>query len=233
MENKAKEVLRLIKHSRGKKFFSETGEDSVLSNLILTKSGRYLDVGASHPIIGSNTFFLYLQGWRGIAVEPQHQFNFAWKIARPKDRVLNCLVGPKDTLKFYRFRNSLLSTTNHSVASSHASRGLVWKEEDIDSIPLCLLLPPNLLPSEEFVLNIDVEGSELECLQTIDFTRQRPRYVLIESWSLPWVKKSKALKFLEQNNYLLFAYTGLTAVMVPAEVLGSIRGLRNLLSEFD
>jgi len=231
--NKAKDLLSLLKHSRGKKFFSETGEDSVLGNLIASKIGRYLDIGASHPVIGSNTFFLYRQGWKGIAVEPQLQFNLAWKISRPKDQIINCVVGPKETVKFYKFQNSLLSTTNRDVALSHASRGLVWKEESIESVPLSLLLPPTLSPSEEFLLNVDVEGTELECLGTIDFTQQRPRYVLVESWSLPWVKKSKALYFLEQNGYALLAYTGLTALMVPAEVIKSIRGLRQSLSEFD
>ena len=94
-------------------------------------------------------------------------------------------------------------------------------------------MPPRLDSSEEFLLNVDVEGSELECLQTIDFSAQRPRYILVESWSLPWVKKSKALDFLEDNNYRLMAYTGLTALMVPSEVFTSIRGLRHSLSEFD
>ena len=222
-----------MKYSRGKKYYSETGEDSVLQGVFAGRTGRFLDVGASHPIIGSNTYFLYRRGWKGIAVEPQHLFNFAWKIARPKDRLLNCLIGAEDKIKFYRFQNSLLSTTNHAVALSHASRGLLWEEEEFESIPLSDLLPPKLLPSEEYVLNIDVEGSELSCLQTIDFTRQIPRYILVESWSLPWAKKSKALDFLEGNDYLLLAYTGLTAVMVPAEELGSIRGLRQSLSEFD
>ena len=228
-----REIARAIKYSRGKRYYSETGEDSVLEGVFAGRVGNFLDIGASHPIIGSNTYFLYRKGWKGIAVEPQNQFNFAWKIARPKDRLLNCLIGAEGRIKFYRFQNSLLSTTNHAVALSHATRGLVWEEEVIESIPLCDLLPPKLISSEEYVLNLDVEGSELLCLQTIDFTRQRPRYILVESWSLPWVKKSKALEFLEGNDYLLLAYTGLTAVMVPAEELGSIRGLRQSLSEFD
>lgn len=233
MDSLIREIARVVKYSRGKKYYSETGEDSVLQGVFAGRTGRFLDVGASHPIIGSNTYFLYRNGWEGIAVEPQHQFNFAWKIARPKDRLLNCLIGAEENIKFYRFQNSLLSTTNYPVALSHASRGLVWEEEELESIPLSDLLPQKLLSTEEYVLNIDVEGSELECLQTIDFTRQRPRYILVESWSVPWVKKSKAIEFLEANNYLLLAYTGLTAVMVPAEEFESIRGLRQSLSEFD
>jgi hypothetical protein len=107
------------------------------------------------------------------------------------------------------------------------------EEVKMESVSLSQLLPPKLGSNEEYVLSIDVEGSELVCLQTIDFMCQRPRYILIESWSLPWVKKSKALEFLEDNNYSLIAYTGLTSVMVPSEVLSSIRSLRHNLSKYD
>jgi FkbM family methyltransferase len=228
-----REIARVLKYSRGKKYFSETGEDSVLAGILSEEPGRFVDIGASHPIIGNNTYFLYRRGWSGIAVEPQHQFNFAWKISRPKDRVLNCIVGQNAEVEFYKFKNSLLSTTNLEVAKSHSKRGLNWEKEIVKSVPLSQLLPPSLKPTEEFVLNIDVEGSELECLQTMDFSSQRPRYILLESWSLPWVKKSKALEFLEANGYELIAYTGLTSILVPSEVLISIRGLRQSLSELD
>lgn len=233
MTSLIREFARILKYSRGKKYFSETGEDSVLAGILSGESGRFLDIGASHPIIGNNTYFLYRSGWSGMAVEPQHQFNFAWKISRPKDRVLNCIVGENAEVEFYKFKNSLLSTTNLEVATSHSKRGLVWEKEIVKSVPLSQLLPPRLNPTEEFVLNIDVEGSELECIQTIDFSLQRPRYMLLESWSLPWVKKSRALDFLELNGYELIAYTGLTSILVPAEVLNSIRGLRQSLSELD
>ena len=209
MNSVFREIARVLKYSRGKKYYSETGEDSILAGIISGERGSFLDIGASHPIIGNNTYFLYCRGWNGIAIEPQKQFNFAWKISRSRDSLINCLIGVTSEVQFYKFKNSLLSTTNSEVAANHAERGLVWEEEKIKSIPLSQLLPPRLDSSEEFLLNVDVEGSELECLQTIDFSAQRPRYILVESWSLPWVKKSKALDFLEDNNYRLMAYTGL------------------------
>ena len=50
--------------------FSFLGEDKLLSLFCPCPTGFYVDVGAFHPIVGSNTYKLYLRGWRGITIEP-------------------------------------------------------------------------------------------------------------------------------------------------------------------
>jgi uncharacterized membrane protein len=34
-------------------------------------TGRYIDIGAGHPIADNVSFWFYERGWQGIAVEPQ------------------------------------------------------------------------------------------------------------------------------------------------------------------
>ena len=34
-------------------------------------SGRYIDIGAGHPIADNVSFWFYERGWQGIVVEPQ------------------------------------------------------------------------------------------------------------------------------------------------------------------
>ncbi|MEI9928867.1 MAG: hypothetical protein WDN44_15790 [Sphingomonas sp.] len=47
------------------------GEDVLLGRLLKTaSSGTYVDVGANHPIEGSNTYRLYRQGWTGLTIDP-------------------------------------------------------------------------------------------------------------------------------------------------------------------
>src|SRR5205085_2313829 len=51
--------------------FSSAGEDMILRHAIGSDKmeGFYVDVGAYHPVILSNTYFFYLNGWRGINLD--------------------------------------------------------------------------------------------------------------------------------------------------------------------
>ena len=51
--------------------FSSAGEDMILRHLIGSDKmdGFYVDVGAYQPVLSSNTYFFYLNGWRGINIE--------------------------------------------------------------------------------------------------------------------------------------------------------------------
>ena len=51
--------------------YAQNMEDVVLGRLVsLVPRGRFIDVGAGHPRLENVTYALYLQGWRGINVEP-------------------------------------------------------------------------------------------------------------------------------------------------------------------
>ena len=51
--------------------FSQQGEDIIIQNYFENKfDGFFIDIGAYHPIKYSNTFALYLKGWKGINIEP-------------------------------------------------------------------------------------------------------------------------------------------------------------------
>lgn len=57
---------------------SEYGEDRwIAENLFLPEKGFYLDVGAGHPTVASNTAFLRESGWDGVSIDPQ-RFVVEW-----------------------------------------------------------------------------------------------------------------------------------------------------------
>lgn len=68
--------------------FSSAGEDMILRHIIGSdkRNGFFVDVGAYHPTLFSNTYFFYLNGWRGINIE-----------ARPGSKALFDRVRPRDT----------------------------------------------------------------------------------------------------------------------------------------
>ena len=70
--------------------FSDDGEDSILYKYFLEfKKGNYIDIGANHPIIGSNTFFFYLKNWRGICIDPLPFLKKKYRFFRPFDLFIN------------------------------------------------------------------------------------------------------------------------------------------------
>lgn len=231
--NVAIALLKCIKNYNGKYYFSETGEDAVLSQVFKESKGKYLDIGAQHPIFGSNTFFFYRKGWSGIAIEPQNQFNILWKIFRKRDRLLNLLVGDSnELLHFAEFENPLISSADQVTISKHILRGEKPNYKRIKAVKLSSILAKKIEPDEPFFISIDVEGMEFEVLNTINFPQQQPRAILVENWSAPWVKKSAASLFIESSGlYELFAHTGLTSVYVHKSYMLKINKLRNYLSE--
>ncbi len=50
--------------------FSQFGEDAMLQSYLRDGPGFYVDVGSGSPTEGSNTYALYLRGWRGILIDP-------------------------------------------------------------------------------------------------------------------------------------------------------------------
>ena len=58
--------------------------------------GYYVEVGAYHPKLFSNTYLFYKKGWRGICIEPNPRMKALFRLARPRDLFLNFGVGKGD-----------------------------------------------------------------------------------------------------------------------------------------
>ena len=58
--------------------FSQSGQDQFAYN-ISGSNGTYLEIGAHHPVINSNTFNLEVKcNWNGISVEYDKSFQMSW-----------------------------------------------------------------------------------------------------------------------------------------------------------
>src|SRR6266404_5627195 len=85
-------VKRILGRGQGSQF----GEDKIVASL-LPEKGTYLDIGAYHPHLYSNTYLLYKKGWSGTVVEPNPDMFVLWRVFRPKDTFVNCAVGSRGT----------------------------------------------------------------------------------------------------------------------------------------
>ena len=51
---------------KSKVSYSDFKEDLILEGIFGSLTGSYVDVGAGHPVIGSNSYLFYKKGWSGI-----------------------------------------------------------------------------------------------------------------------------------------------------------------------
>jgi FkbM family methyltransferase len=143
-----------------------------------------LDIGANHPVFHSNTFFFYLRGWSGIAVEPNPDLCEEFRKIRPRDKVLNVAVaGQSSVVKYHRFADSFLN----SISPEWGEYRIKGGEEYLGSCEIHCISPQDLLKHVETpidFMNIDIEGVDAEVLSRWDWSACKPTVICAEILSL-------------------------------------------------
>ena len=157
-------AVRLIFHVLGKRRFS------------------YIDVGANDPYMYSNTGLFYLEGCRGINVEPNPDMYKVLLRGRPEDINLNFGVGVKrDVLPYYMFKshgaNTFSETNAQKWESKHNERPEILR---IPVVPLNEIIEAHANSVWPDFLQIDVEGWDYDILESCDFSRNTPIVICCE-----------------------------------------------------
>jgi FkbM family methyltransferase len=176
--------------------YAQNFEDVMIARLFEADyRGFYVDVGAAHPEYLSVTCHFYNLGWSGINVEPSFQFYPLLCTARPNDINLQCAVGEQPgRATFYEFPQfAENSTLNRKVADQIAMTGQSLTTHEVEVVRLADLCDMHVKERTIDFMKIDVEGSELGVLQGGDWTRYRPRLLIIEA---------TAVNSREENAYL-------------------------------
>lgn len=205
--------------SKGHPSYAQEGEDRVLSYLLLKlhdskyiNNGFYVDVGAHHPYRFSNTFLFYKRGWRGINIDAMPGSMSAFRNRRPRDINLESGVGRKsETLKFYTFNEPALNTFDENLAKSRCND--VWHIKatlDVPVIPLSEILKKHL-PDGQIIdfLTVDVEGLDIDVLQSNDWKKYRPSVVLVETLglSLEDLRSDLVTNYMRSLGYVVYSKT--------------------------
>ncbi|NIT04300.1 SAM-dependent methyltransferase [Candidatus Saccharibacteria bacterium] len=190
--------------------FSQEGEDMVLRKLLGDKpKGFYVDIGAHHPKRFSNTFYFYKKGWRGLNVDADSDLIKNFVLARPRDINVSCAVGKEHKkLTFYVFNDQAISTFDKRLADERAKiKGYnIVDQRKIPVLPLKTILGEYIPDQQEIdFMNVDVEGKDLEVLQTNDWSKYRPRFLLVECRKVNFLtdlKKDPIARLLSSHNYV-------------------------------
>jgi len=146
------------------------------------QTGTYVDVGGGHPVADNVSFWFYLKGWRGLVVEPQQGLADIYAGVRPRDHTVSCLAGRATGEAEFHVVERMhgFSTTVRENAASASGMGaaVTTIRKPVRTLSdLCLEAG---LTAIDF-LKIDVEGAEAEVIAGLDFSRWRPRVVVVEA----------------------------------------------------
>lgn len=215
-----------------KKSYAQSGEDSIILYIfamlgINIQKSTYLDLGANHAKELSNTFMLYEKGMRGVLLEANPALIPELKLNRNEDIVVNkCLaVKSNEPVVFYVLSGDGLSTADREAVDEVMVKNpdiTIVNEVKIETITIQELLDKYFAEAPT-VLNVDLEGMELDILRGIDFTKVRPLIIIVEMIEYSMMlnagkKNQEILTFMEQNNYIEYAFTGINSIFVDASV---------------
>ncbi len=197
--------------------YSQEGEDVILSRIFeAAGTGFYVDVGAHHPKRFSNTYLFYRRGWRGINIDATPGSMRAFRLSRPEDTNLElAIAGEREEMEFFLFNEPALNTLDETVArATEGVRYRVIGRSLVPARPLADVLREHMAPGQAIsFMSVDVEGREVDVLQSNDWERYRPQYLLVEvrEVDIPGLMDSEVHRFLRCQNYQLFAKTMNTA----------------------
>lgn len=202
---KIKEIIKtFFRKFEYTKSYSQFGEDVVVQSLFRgKKDGFYVDVGAYHPILYSNTHSLYLKGWHGLSIDPNPRLSILYKIFRRRDRFTNFAVGDTGEYMYFMFSDGAYNTLDESVAQNLMDKKYprLLDTKKVSSLPLSEIIKMHNVTRIDY-MNIDVEGRDLKVLESYDWSI-KPKVVSIENSD-----KEGIDHLLSQYGYTLVAFIG-------------------------
>jgi len=161
---------------------------------------------------------LYKSGWRGINVDPNIDTIKLFNKYRPMDTNLHLGVSKSEQdLTYYNFTHSGVNTFSkeHAEMKSNSNGNKLIDTQLLKCVPLSKILDENLKNSEQIdVLDIDVEGLDLEVLESNNWDKYRPKVILVEDREFrDQMQDSAIFSFLNSHGYTFHSYQNITLVM--------------------
>jgi len=175
-ENLPEEIFNNIK--------SQNLQDLIVLDLFgFKKKGIFIEAGACDGILNSNTFLLEKNyEWSGLLVEPISEYYIL--LEKNRDALTSNVALSHDNnkqLDFLITANKDLSTIKgYEDNDYHAENRQEYKLIKVPTATLNNLITKNLQNFEIDFLSLDTEGSELEIIKSLDFSKHIIKVICIE-----------------------------------------------------
>lgn len=199
--------------------YSPSGEDSIIRMIIKYvfrmdySDVRYLELGVWSPIVHSNTYALYEEGARGTLVDANPEILDWVRYIRPDDKIVNAAIfdGEEKKVEFYiASPDKSTSSLSENFIITHGS--VVERKYLINTTSCNALF--NEFKSEITLLSVDLEGYDMTAIRSIDFSKYRPRIVIIE---VAPFDLSEVKNYFNSVHYFTFWTDGLNAIFLRNE----------------
>ena len=207
---------------------AQSGEDAICAyiNMALGRpldQCTYLDLGANHAKDLSNTYLFYSHGARGVLVEANPALIPELEFYRSEDIILNKCVTTQsgNHIDFYILSGDGLSTPDLNSAKEFMTENpdlKIVNTIQVETISVNDILK-DYFEEAPVIMNIDIEGKDLEILESIDFSKYRPLIIIVEMIKYKKTlvignKNTEIIEFMEKNNYIEYAFTGINSIFI-------------------
>ncbi|MCG8449561.1 MAG: FkbM family methyltransferase [Pirellulales bacterium] len=176
--NKARNKLQKSKTPgcKYRNYHSQYGEDRYLHQVLqVPATGTFVDVGAGDPIVLSNTFFFEQNGWQGLCIDADRRQ--CKRLEQERARVEWAAVSSEPgEVDVYLMPDPNFSTILQDEQSASMTAEQVTK---VKAEPLETLLEKHQIGQID-LLDIDVEGAEIDVWRSMDYHKHRPQVVIVE-----------------------------------------------------
>lgn len=201
--------------------YAQNFEDVMLERVFKEQStGFYIDVGAWDDVTDSVTKHFYEKGWHGINIEPIPVYFAKHQQSRERDINLNiALLDKPGNCTLFAIADTGLSTFDANHADEHRAKGLLVMDRQVEIQTLEAVCEEYVKDTPIDFLKVDTEGTELQVLQGGNWTRFRPRVLVIEA-TLPLSQTTSHDKweaFILERGYIFAYFDGLNRFYVRQE----------------
>jgi len=214
----------------GRPSFSQLGEDQILHFLFQSvniKKPSYLDVGANHPVSGSNSYFFYHRGSKGVCVEPEPHLFATIKRIRKRDICLNVGIGLNDSKEadFFIFHPKYSGWNTFSREEAEYRKQSGHPYERVMKMPLKNIneiLTENFSSLPDFI-SIDVEGLDFDIIKSLNFEKFKPKVLVVETIRFGQTAKAEKqqslIDFICNKGYFVYADTGVNTIFCRKDII--------------
>ncbi len=200
--------------------YSQFGDDLVIINLfniIGISKPSYLDIGAHHPYVMSNTALLYDMGARGINIEADKNLILAFIAERPEDKNINATID-SETRKacFYHIEKA----PGCSTLVKRRADGFINEfpqyapidEQNVNTVTIDKIVSQYCEGIYPDFLNLNVGGNEYEILSSSDLIYSNgPSIVDVE---IDKDQHEELEKMMQENGYFFFIRLGVNDIYI-------------------
>ncbi len=184
-------------------------DEQILHFFKNTEIGTFVEIGANHPINLSQTYCLEKIGWNGFLIEPLPDMaSLCREMRKAKVFEIACGTPAQSGSVIDLFAAGEFSSTQKHLVFTDVAYTNIYK---VKFKTLDEILSKEKCQNVDFI-SIDTEGTELDVLKGINFTKTNPKLILIEYHVL----SLKIHFYLRKKGYKLINRTGVNNWYIPS-----------------